>query len=356
MLKLLLLLSSLTLPFKAHAYESMIRHGYASCVTCHLSQTGAGLLNSYGKVIAQQFSAFSKMEMPKKSNFSQGLQTRLAHYRSNGQTRNFPMQFDYLAAFQRDKFTIEGTLAKAPKDESNEEESSFAEEIYVRKALVSYELDKENIIQLGRDYIDSGLNLIDHTLFVRRNNKRGVTDFFTILRSSHTLKKNWKVIPTLFMPSFQEFSENQEKGLALKVERFMPEQKWVLALSALGGQTDTLKRREVNISFKKAWKHLVLLGQYGLTHREIRSDDKSFNQRTALLSSRLFPLESLEVYFNWENIDVEDPFLTKATRYGHGLRLKPLSNLSLEYDAKRNTHTGSKFQSIFQIYFNGWFL
>lgn len=360
MLKLILLLTSLLglslYSSSVLAYENMIRHGYASCTTCHISETGAGLLNNYGKVIATQFSSFSQMKMPEKRQFHQGLQVRFAHYRSNGQTRNFPMQFDYLGAFQTEKYSLEATVAKAPKNESMEEESSFADEIYMRKALGTFRFNESHSLQFGRDYLDVGLNLIDHTLFIRRNNRRGVTDFFTVLRSFHDLGEGLRLSPTLFLPSYQEFSENREKGLAIKLEKFWAKQKMVATLSALKGETNSIDRQEISATLKKGWKHLVLWAQYSFTQREVLSSNTDFNQRVALASARIFPLQSLEIYFNWEDIDVQEPFFTEATRFTQGLRWKPFKNLSLEYDAKRNIHTGSKYQSIFQIYFNGWFL
>lgn len=37
---------------KAWAFPDMVRHGYTTCVTCHFSPSGGGLLTSYGKFIA----------------------------------------------------------------------------------------------------------------------------------------------------------------------------------------------------------------------------------------------------------------------------------------------------------------
>lgn len=47
--------SFLLLPFKAFAYPENIRFGYNNCQTCHISPTGGGIVNKYGKGASEAF-------------------------------------------------------------------------------------------------------------------------------------------------------------------------------------------------------------------------------------------------------------------------------------------------------------
>ena len=215
----LLVLSSLAWAGKSFAYETMIRHRYANCITCHYSATGGGLLNAYGKVIANEMSTFKTKKTSKQRRWEHGVQARLSHFKASDRDRTFPMQLDYLTAFQGKKVTFEGVLAKTPTDNLSEK-PDFADQFLLRKALLTYRYSDRLYFQMGRDHLDIGLNLVDHTLFIRNNNKRQVDDFFSVLRANY-YSSGYRLSPFVFLPSFQERYESNEKGLGIKMEKYL---------------------------------------------------------------------------------------------------------------------------------------
>ena len=355
-MKLLLLAVFVSTIFssKSFAYETMIRFRYANCMTCHHSSTGGGSLNAYGKVIASETSTFKSKKLPQAKKWEHGLQARLSHVQKGDWTRNFPMQLDYLAAFKGKKITFEGVLAKTPTDNLSKK-PKFEEQFFLRKALLTYAFNKNLHIQMGRDYLDVGLNLVDHTLLLRSRNKRSVSDFFTVLRGVY-YSQGYKLAPYVFLPSFQESYDNKEKGGGVKMEKYLTRWRSVISFSQLMGDTSKIFRQESALAFKTGFNILTFLGQASFTSRKIHETGTKFDQSAYLFSAHLFPFKSLELKIDVEKLFISAPFDRKVAYSNNGIIWKPWRNISLQYNAKRNIDQKSEFQSIYQIYFNGWFL
>ena len=180
-IRLFLFLSFIFSTSHAFAYESMIRHGYFSCVACHNSTSGGGSLNEYGKVIAHSFSAFQlkqwkeEAEQSQKAKIDLSSQIRLARINRKGSVRNFAMQLDLLAALELSpKSHISATIAKAPSFGSKK--LPLQDEVYLRKLLYTYRI-KENLFwEFGRNSPPFGIYDTDHTTYIRAFNRRGTLD------------------------------------------------------------------------------------------------------------------------------------------------------------------------------------
>ena len=355
-MKLLLLVvcANIILAGRSFAYETMTRFRYANCMTCHHSSTGGGLLNTYGKVIAGEVSTFKGNKLPRQKRWDHGLQVRMSHVRRGDWNRNFPMQMDYLAAFKGKKIGFEGVLAKTPTDNLSEN-PPFEEQFFLRKVLLTYAFSKKLYLQMGRDYLDVGFNPVDHTLLIRARNKRSVEDFFSLLRGVY-YSQGYKLAPFVFFPSFQERYDSKEKGFGIKMEKYLTRWRSVVTFSQLLGDTSKILRQESALTFKTGFNILMFLGQASFTDRKIHASGTRFDQEAYLLSAHLFPFKSLELKIDVERLFVSTPFERKESYSNHGIIWKPWKNISLQYNAKRNIDQNSEFQSIYQIYFNGWFL
>ena len=353
-LPLLLVFASFAFIGKALAYETMTRFRYANCMTCHYSSTGGGLLNSYGKVIAKEISTFKSKKLPRKRTWDHGLQTRISHVKRGDWTRSFPMQLDYMAAFKGKKVTFEGVLAKTPTDNLSDK-PKFEKQFFFRKALLTYAFNEKFYLQIGRDYLDVGLNLVDHTLIVRNSNKRSVSDFFSLLRGAYYFRQ-YKLAPFVYFPSFQESYDSKEKGMGIKIEKYLTRWRSVVTFSQLAGNTSKILRQESALAFKTGFNILMFLGQASFTSRKIHESGTKFDQGAYLFGAHLFPFKSLELKIDVEKLFISSPFERKVAYSNHGVQWKPWRNISFQYNAKRNIDRKSEFQSIYQIYFNGWFL
>ena len=351
-LPLLFLFASFVLADKSFAYETMIRLRYANCMTCHYSSTGAGSLNSYGKVIASEISTLKSRKLPRKRKWDHGLQARMAHLKAT--KRNFPMQLDYLMAFKGRKVGFEGVIAKTPTDNVSQK-PDWEEQFLLRKALLTYSFNKRFLLQAGRDHLDVGLNLVDHTLLIRRNNKRDVDDFFTVMRGVY-YSSGYKLAPYVFLPSFQEGYDETEKGLGIKMEKYLTRWRSAVSFSHLIGDTSKILRQESALAFKTGFNVLMFMGQASFTGRKEHHTGTRFDQEAYLFGAHLFPFKALELRIDVEKLFVSEPYGRNIAYSNHGVIWKPHRNISLQYNAKRNIDRNSDFQSIYQIYFNGWFL
>ncbi len=61
-----------------HAFPEMIRHGYPQCASCHVSPSGGGILNAYGRVQADELLAMYPLNRtPDESPINFGAQLRV---------------------------------------------------------------------------------------------------------------------------------------------------------------------------------------------------------------------------------------------------------------------------------------
>lgn len=336
------------------AYESMIREGYANCMTCHISVHGGGLLNNYGKVISQELSTFGKTMMPTKRRYEHAIQARVARYENDSQVRTFPMQLDYLSAFRSGPTVYQATLAKAPKSK-NGEKTNIENELYFRKLTVEHKVNDYITVIGGRDYLNFGLKLLDHTLYIKSNNRRGVTDFVTLLGISIQSERS-QISASVYGPSFQEETNNQESGITGKYDFYLLPNKSVLSISALQGSTKEIDRSEFALSAKTSFFDFLLMGQIDHGERKINDSSRSFKQKASFVKLSYFPYQNLEFHGVKESLDIESPFLTKVEKEGYGIKWKATSFLSVEYDQKRILRTTATTQHMFQLFYNGWFL
>ena len=100
----------------ALAYPEMIRHGYVSCLTCHMSPSGGGVLTQYGRSLAKELVSFRTPETaksddnppPERWHFG-GEGRGLIFYQNNDYVRSqrlIPMELFGDASYNRDNYAF----------------------------------------------------------------------------------------------------------------------------------------------------------------------------------------------------------------------------------------------------------
>lgn len=328
----------------------MTGHGYFSCLACHTSSVGGGMLTDYGKGIARatswrkgeyQEGKLKQALRGEHGQFDHGIKARMAFIDREYDDKAFPMQFDYLASFKMDEKTlIEVTAARAPNDAKLLNDDLTAKEkggmsrYFIRKFLVHREVNESWIVSGGRDILAYGLNLEDHTILAKSENKFGVTDFPTQLRVTYEGEKNRHLF-SVFSPSFQENEGNREYGAVLKSEWDFQQYKTILGANVLAGKTDKVDRQMLGIHFKTSVKPFMLLGEIDYTRRKIKSGNDSFSQWVGFIRLAFNHSESFIPHVTYEVLDVEEPFLNERTYYGAGWSFKPTESVTIVSDYKR---------------------
>lgn len=176
-----LLLGLLTFSFvlSAQAFPEMIRLGYVNCTACHVAPTGGGLMTDYGRSISSE--ALSTWAAPKEELPGHGFLPEppawlkiggdirvIQTYVDNAQatsTTAFPMQADFDFGLNLHKFWYVQSLGVQGGPEQAPGRGEFVAHHY----YAMYNVTDESYGRGGKYLLPFGLNIPDHTSFIKRN-------------------------------------------------------------------------------------------------------------------------------------------------------------------------------------------
>jgi hypothetical protein len=184
---------------EARAYSWMIRHGYSSCVPCHVDPSGAGTLSAYGRSIADQvmtmrFGDAPADEVATTAGFLWGtvplpdalaLQGDVRYLKLEQKVEGAPalsrgiwMQADLSAALKLGNFTAGASLGYADEGVLSASLTRAPEKNLVsRYHWLGYSfLDGALTVRAGRLNLPFGLRVIEHTLWARAYTRTSIND------------------------------------------------------------------------------------------------------------------------------------------------------------------------------------
>lgn len=208
------------------SFPETVRHGYLSCVSCHYSPTGSGLLTYYGKSISQEL--YSSMSNSKQNSFMDeeppwwrvGAQLRLMQLftdtPSMQKARFFPMQTEVMAAFSKNKFTLVGSQSYWRTIDSGSKELKP----YLRNLYGIYKYDDLWSLRIGKFRVGYGLGLPDHTTLT--NQGMGWSYFHETQNAELILNNdNLVLATTIILPSHLMASDEEFKGYSLGIDQMI---------------------------------------------------------------------------------------------------------------------------------------
>lgn len=315
----------------AFAYATYNRLGYVSCSACHFLPTGGGLLTSYGLGVQGAMSAFPTEVMPVEQRFYQGTEVRAIELSSTKGANPFLMQADYLAtAFITKAVHFDGELGPNLTQSATSFVSvpSGWDGVVLRRGMFTADLDNGNSIEVGRDAAVAGLNIDDHTSFLRMYNRRGEFDYPTQARFVYQTE-SMQVIPYLDAPSFEEASDNKEYGGGFRSE-FLLNNSNSVGWEGLFGNTAEVTRYSVGSFFRLSEAHWNgFMGEYLFTHFNEHAGDYSFNQQDVYVKPYIAIPEWLETGVVYEFLAVTSPFYQNSFQYGPEVNLRVNRYVSL---------------------------
>ncbi|MGE0615269.1 MAG: hypothetical protein AB7P04_06490 [Bacteriovoracia bacterium] len=320
------LLASVLGSAAAHAYPSMIRHGYKMCSTCHVALRGGGLLTDYGRGVGGSGSVFPVDYKPSESEFSKtltangtfihGLQFRMMGMNMRSTTSIFPMQLDYLNSTKlSEKLRFEATAGLTPDRATAATVSFKFSDFVLRRAIVAYREEDKFEVSAGRDFIPAGLNIDDHTSYIRSRNRRNTTDFVTTVRAD-LWNENLQVTPFVYLPSYQEAATNRESGGGVRGEYFVTDHVSVGGFG-LFGDTELITRRYFGVFTRLSTDRYGLLAELDLTQRNVKSLSSGYFNQTVIYARPFFAVtEWLEMGWPVESLSVGAPFAETGQQHG----------------------------------------
>ena len=167
----------------------LVRHGYSACNGCHISPSGGGLLNDYGRVASEEF--LSTWSYEKEGNLAYIPVDQSKYLKSGGDVRwinytvkspygdksdLFFMQIETEHALKPvDGLTIVGTIGKYGKEGTTQ----------YRRNYILIEPNDSLHFRMGRYFPDYGLLVPDHNDFIHPG--EGNETFNTEFSFTHSL-------------------------------------------------------------------------------------------------------------------------------------------------------------------------
>lgn len=349
------LLLSLFITQAAHAYPTFQRLGYIGCTTCHFLPTGGGTLTTYGRGIGDTLSAFPQEVEREPKPYMQMFEARTIGIDSVRGFDSFLMQADYLASYEIDsKWRADASLGlglERPADGSFVEVSDGANALVLRRALLSYALAKGNAVQVGRDLLPNGLNIDDHTSFLRSSNKRNVLDYPTQARYDFSGK--WgQIIPYVFGPTFEEDDQNREWGAGVRAE-YQISKSQTVGLVGLLGASEAINRGAYGMFTRLSpspWSGVI--AEFVRTHRALQQGSAiSFDQDVLYLRPYVALPGWLETGLVYESLSTGTPFEESITRWGPAFNARMYPGVTLLLDFRKTERTSrSEWMTIGQIF------
>jgi hypothetical protein len=320
----------------AHAYVSYHRMGYVSCSSCHSNPVGGGVLTSYGQSLQAALSAFSQELDLKDRRLNVALQARSIGFSQSGPANPFLMQADLLGlARLRENLSLQASLGpNLQRRDSFATVPSGADALVVRRALLQWQLSDESTIQAGRDFPVQGLQIDDHTSFLKRTNRRNILDYptqFRFIRQTDSMQ----LIPYVSLPSFEEADSNREYGAGIRSEFSLNDRNSVGA-EAFYGNTPTLSRAMAGAFFRLSHDHWnALLGEGLVTRFHQHASDTGFTQANLYLRPSISFPEWAETSFIYEVLNVGEPYSRNLQQWGPELNLRIHEWISLIGDGRQ---------------------
>ena len=167
---------------KLYAFPENVRHGYFTCIACHVSPSGGGVLTPYGRSLSAEL--MSTWGTSKTSGFffsdNEDENANPPWWRANiflnaVQTRRntstiekaqfIPMQADFETGVDTEKFAVIITGGYRAKDISQSKELN---EFFSRRHYALYRISENWTARAGKFMFSYGLNGPDHVTATRR--------------------------------------------------------------------------------------------------------------------------------------------------------------------------------------------
>jgi hypothetical protein len=322
---------------------------------------GGGLLTPYGKGIATTQSLISQEpDESEEGRYVQAFQARVLNYKTETETRTFPMQLDYLAQFKvTDSIWVSGILAVAPKpkNESPEDEKSPYQRLYGREVMVTWVLRAEGFsedrLQLGLGALPMGVGLVDHTAYVRQENRRFVTDL-PIQLKYYWGREKYFGHAFLYRPNPQEEVGNKETGHGVQAW-WRPIPHIAIGIQGLSGESDSILRREGGFLLKAGMGRFAYLAEVDRTWREVKDAQSEFRQWAWHQQLSFYAFEHLHIYTSLQGLERDREFLTRERREAIGAEWRIWKYITLAFESRTRVTPEIKEKSqLLQLYVNGW--
>ena len=331
-----------------HAFPDMIRHKYVSCTSCHFSPAGGGTLTPYGRELSAE--ALSTWSYSGQEQFDHGLLGQrinpkyMKHVPSvGGDIRGIQTHQENRFVKQGEWFWMQADLELAHREGPVWGAVSYGRyyarpkaKYKSRKFYVGADLNKNFSARIGRFTPQYGLNIPEHTAFIRSD--LGLNQGQETHNAEFTWQADsWSMVNTLVFPRKEKTSTQKQQGVYSQVSYAFAGtykvgaqysylssgsvEKQNVGVHALFGFTEKLFALvEVDVpktlstrGKTRGYVHYLKLGyeltqglQIAGTHELARSEwKKKVSEKQSFgLSTSFFPIPHVELQATWQKLEV----------------------------------------------------
>jgi hypothetical protein len=247
----------------AEAFPEMIRQHYVNCSACHVSQTGGGVLNAYGRSIssellstwggAEEARAFYAIDPEKVGtwlNLGGDVRTIQLHEENSAvkSGRFFWMQGGIDAAVTVDKITAMMTIGKVV---GQQKESGQTLDFVSPKYYLSGQISDEFSVRAGRFVPQFGLQIPQHEFYIKDNlliGQGSERDSVEAIYNGET----WNFDLAIAKSNEKSTVRDVEKSVSGQILRTVNDSHKI-GISLWDGNADQFKRRMVGLHAISGW-------------------------------------------------------------------------------------------------------
>jgi len=319
----------------AWCFPEMVRHGYVNCTTCHVSPTGGGVLNPYGRQLSKEvlstwgtgdteeyMFAYGVVKPPEWLNMM-GMVRTLYLYQNNPffiQGQTIFMQGDLEASANYKKWTLDATLGYQNPGGSN----SFLNYLISRRHFINYRPTDELSFRVGRFYPAFGIQTPDHNIPTKQA-LGWDQSMETYNVEAAWIGERWNLFLTGVLGRPDQPSLNRETGFAATPSLAIDDT-YKVGLSYYYGNGLTTSRNVEGIwGILGFTHHLFLLTEWDL--QEQSSKTNVFPTQTGAVNYQRFDYELLQGLHFYLTQDLSQLDFTNAQSlthsYGFGTQFFP---------------------------------
>lgn len=248
--KLTLFTFFLFLFHRSFGFVENVTHGYVNCMACHVSPSGGGLLNDYGRSLSRElmstwswenlekpaFGTFQNKEWLKIGGDYRAIQTYLENSQFK-QGKQFEMQKNIEFAFTFSKISIVGTLGTQEGPSGTPNKGNFLSE----RHYLLWDVNDDIKLRAGKFRLNFGIYDPQHNRLTKQPLGFGSNSESYILEFSSFSETNEIFISADLGRIDQPREKNREKSISVNFAKYVFE-KSKIGTSLLIGESNQLRR------------------------------------------------------------------------------------------------------------------